>query len=115
MTAAGFRGTIKEICFVRWLIVHFTVTGGNGVGVDIVLIQPVVFFFAIFNFFVFEHVSLDFCRRSQNFEPKASMFSCGFYFPFCSFMVQFYAVAKTSFSKYRALSLYLYQGHPTRV
>ena len=48
MIAAGFRGRLKEICFICWLIVHFTVIGGNEAGVDIVLIQPIVFSFSFF-------------------------------------------------------------------
>ena len=48
MIAAGFRGRLKEICFICWLIVHFTDIGGNEAGVDIVLIQPIVFSFSFF-------------------------------------------------------------------
>ena len=42
------------------------------------------------------------------FRASGSMFSHGFYFLLCSLIVQFDAVARTSFFKYRVSSMNLY-------
>ena len=56
------------------------------------------FFIMLMYFLCFGTRDFRLLRRSQNFEPKLRFFRVYSFFPFRSLMVQFHAVAQTSFS-----------------